>query len=780
MTPFLKRIRRKLKYNEFFPVDLTAGITLVLGVTILLGVTIFSWLLTKTTTYERNHAAFETLSKDNEQALIHRIESYRQSLDSGAALFAASDLVTTDDWKTFVDILKIEETLPGINGIGFIEQVLRSQEREYVEDVRSRGVKDFAVHPRTQWSEILPIVYIEPNSKNSEAVGLDIGFEANRRAAAQAARDSGKATITKRIFLVQDHEKSAGFLLLRPMYQPRWPLETVSQRRAAFRGWIYAPFIASRFMQDLTASQGKNFSITVHDGKSTSESELIFENGPESIASRSAQYSVTKVLPIMGQEWTVSWHSTPEFESSVGTQEPKFVLIGGLALMLAFVTLVIFFARRESYVKQEVANKTKILVDKEKEIVSALEVAEAATGAKSKFLANMSHEIRTPMNGVIGFTQLLDDGTLNETQKKYVRLISDSGSAMMTLLNDILDISKVDSGSMTITPEPFDVRDLLNSCVKIFSPNAEEKNLTILVEVDRDLPVWIEVDGYRMRQVVMNLLANAIKFTETGYITISAKFRELGPSGQVDCQQSELTISVADTGLGIASDRQEAIFEPFIQEDDSTARKHGGSGLGLTISRQLVELMGGSIQLESQVGRGSKFTLEIPVARLEKGASENLIKFPTQPQPHSENAGGAIRILVAEDHDVNQVLIGEMLNRLGYEFELAVDGAEAVAMIRKAALAENQYDLVLMDLQMPYVDGIKAAQMVREQGIDGQMLPIIALTANAFEQDVERCIEAGMQAHLAKPISIEGLREAVLDWVNEDAVQVQTVPNEAK
>jgi len=647
---------------------------------------------------------------------------------------------------------------------GYIEQILRSGESEYLETLASAGVTGFAVHPRTQWSEILPIVFIEPMSLNKGAVGRDIGFEANRRAAAHLARDTGKATITKRIFLTQDQKKSAGFLLLRPIYKLGHALDSVSQRRAAFRGWIYAPFIASRFMQGLTASQGTKFVISVHNGNFTSESELIFENEPGSEKPRSAQYSVTKVLPIMGQQWTVSWYSTPEFESIVGTQEPRFVLIGGLALVLAFATLVMFSARREAYVKQEVKNKTQILVDKEREIVSALEVAEAATGAKSKFLANMSHEIRTPMNGVIGFTQLLDDGTLNDTQKKYVRLISDSGSAMMTLLNDILDISKVDSGSMTIAPEPFDVRHLLNSCVKIFSPNAEEKNLTIMVEVDKDLPQWVQVDGFRLRQIVMNLLANAIKFTETGYITISAKFTAMGQSGGADSCPSELAISVADTGAGISPDRQHAIFEPFMQEDDSTARKHGGSGLGLTICKQLIELMGGSIRLDSHVGRGSKFTVKIPVSRLERDTSEKLIKFPAQSEARHKNRVGAMRILVAEDQDINQVLIGEMLNRLGYDYELAIDGAEAVAMIRKAEFAENQYDLALMDLQMPYVDGIKATRMVREQGIDAKMLPIIALTANAFEQDVERCMDAGMQAHLAKPLAIEDLRKAVLDW----------------
>tara|TARA_R110000824_G_scaffold211072_3_gene397022 strand:+ start:5801 stop:8101 length:2301 start_codon:yes stop_codon:yes gene_type:complete len=752
------------RFNDFLRIDRTAGITLLLGIIVLLCATIFSWNLTKTTTYERNLAAFKTLSKDSELALTHRIESYRQSLDSGAALFASSDRVTKNDWKTFVDILKIEETLPGINGIGYIEQVLRSEETEYLKDLSSRGVSGFAVHPRTQWSEILPIAYIEPMASNKEAVGLDIGFEANRRSAAYQARDTGKATITRRIFLVQDKEKSAGFLLLRPIYQSGRPLESVSQRRAAFKGWIYAPFIASRFMQGLTASQGTNFGIIVHDGNSTSEAQLIFKNDQASEKHRSAQYQVTKTLPIMGQQWTVSWHSTPEFESSVGTKEPMFVLIGGLALILGFATLVIFYARREAYVKDEVESKTQILVDKEKEIVRALNVAEAATGAKSKFLANMSHEIRTPMNGVIGFTQLLDDGTLNETQRKYVRLISDSGSAMMTLLNDILDISKVDAGSMAITPEPFDVRHLLNSCVKLFSPNAEEKNLVIHIEVDKNLPLWVQVDGFRLRQIVMNLLANGIKFTETGYVTISAAFIDGGQSGEAGGCHSELCLSVADTGVGIASDRQESIFEPFIQEDDSTARKYGGSGLGLTICKQLTELMGGSISMESEVGRGSTFTVKIPVDKLERKKSDNLIEFPTQQETASNNGVIARRILVAEDHDVNQVLIGEMLTRLGYDYELAVDGAEAVAMIRKAELANNQYDLALMDLQMPYVDGIKATRMVREQGIDANILPIVALTANAFDQDIELCLKAGMQAHLAKPLAIEDLRKAVLDW----------------
>lgn len=744
--------------------DRTAAITLFLGIILLLGVTAFSWNLAKTTTYERNLAAFATLAKDSEQALLHRIESYRQSLDSGAALFAASDDVTLSDWKTFVDILKIEDTLPGISGIGFIEPVVRARQSEYLADLAVRGVQDVTVHPQTNRADILSISYIEPIANNREAVGLDIGFEENRRLAAYRARDSGKATITKRIFLVQDKTKSAGFLLLRPIYQSTSSPTSVSDRRAAFRGWIYAPFVASRFMKDLTASQGSNLGITVYDGKAPDVGRLIFKSEADSEKVRSSLYAVTKTLPIMGQTWTISWQSSPEFESSVGTQEPTFVLIGGLALIIAFSTLVIFYARREAYVKEEVRTKTQSLVDKEKEIVRALNVAEAATGAKSKFLANMSHEIRTPMNGVIGFIQLLDDGTLNETQQKYVRLISDSGSSMMTLLNDILDISKVDSGAMVIKPEPSDVRHMLNGCVKLFSPNAEEKRLKLIVNLADNLPDQICVDGFRLRQVVMNLLANAIKFTESGHIAISAHFTEMQPDRQGGDRTGELHISVTDTGVGISPQRQAAIFEPFVQEDDSTARKYGGSGLGLTISKQLVELMDGSIEMESQLATGSTFSVKIPVARVCADVSESSGMSSASLALSSDETVSAKRILVAEDHDINQVLIGEMLTKLGYEYELAIDGAEAIAMIRKAEVADNQYSLVLMDLQMPYVDGIKATRMVRSHGIDAKALPIVALTANAFEQDVARCLQAGMQAHLAKPLAIEHLRTAVFDW----------------
>ncbi|MGB5724785.1 MAG: ATP-binding protein [Parasphingorhabdus sp.] len=317
---------------------------------------------------------------------------------------------------------------------------------------------------------------------------------------------------------------------------------------------------------------------------------------------------------------------------------------------------------------------------------------------------------------------------------------------------------------MAISPEPSDVRHLLNSCVKLFSPNAEEKQLTLLMDLDKNLPRWVKVDGFRLRQIVMNLLANAIKFTESGYITISSVITETPQSGQADACRSELHISVYDTGAGIAPDRQAAIFEPFIQADDSTARKYGGSGLGLTISKQLVELMGGSIQMISHLGRGSEFTVKIPVDRFDEEADENLVKIPTNLLARCENAGIVKRILVAEDHDVNQVLIGEMLTKLGYDHDLAVDGAEAVAMIRKADMEEKQYDLVLMDLQMPYVDGIKATRMVRGHGIDASALPIVALTANAFDQDVDRCIEAGMQAHLAKPLAMEDLQKIVFNW----------------
>jgi signal transduction histidine kinase/DNA-binding NarL/FixJ family response regulator len=418
-------------------------------------------------------------------------------------------------------------------------------------------------------------------------------------------------------------------------------------------------------------------------------------------------------------------------------------------------------ARANRLLELDVAKRKTL----EKELDGARQRAEAAAAAKSSFLANMSHEIRTPMNGVIGFTELLLAGDLSDRQRKKATLIADSGRAMMRLLNDILDLSKVEAGQMVISEETFDLPHALRACAKLLSPAMAQRGLQFHSDIDPGLPKLVVGDGLRLRQIVLNLLGNASKFTLEGSVTLRAALAER--EGQ-QCVQ----IEVVDTGIGIAPERQAAIFDHFVQAEAGTASRFGGTGLGLSISAQLAHLMGGQLRVESDPGKGSRFILTLPLKLAEDDGQAGV---PVAPVAAINDASRgalpdtAFRVLVAEDHDVNQLLIVAMLDQLGFRSDLARDGEEAIAMAEQARAEGAPYSVVLMDVQMPGIDGYEATRRLRANGFTGEALPIIALTANAYADDIAACLDAGMQSHLAKPVKLPDLESALRRWAARPA-----------
>lgn len=373
--------------------------------------------------------------------------------------------------------------------------------------------------------------------------------------------------------------------------------------------------------------------------------------------------------------------------------------------------------------------------------------AEEASKAKSQFLAHMSHEIRTPLNGIIGVADLLNGTPLSEEQNNYVKTIRNSGEALLSIINDILDFSKIEAGKLDLENTSFSLPELCETIRSIFIAPLHNKGLDFEFNMTPQVPVYVASDPLRIKQILINLIGNAIKFTSKGKITL-----RLDAQTSHD-QKIRLMMQVSDTGIGISPDQQHKLFAAFSQIDASTTRKYGGTGLGLQISLKLAELMGGNIELESEEGKGSCFTVHLLVDSGEEPAQQQQsIKVISIKPPED------VRVLVAEDNPTNQMVVKAMLKKLGYDPVIVANGAEAIETAH-----HQEFDVILMDCQMPVLDGFAATQQLRTEARFTQ-LPIIALTAGATLEEQQQCFDAGMTDFLSKPITIDALQKGLAKW----------------
>jgi len=758
----------------------------IVGLILMIGWATSAWIYS----YIRHHAIeldeihFNELVTESESAISSRFNSYVDLLRGAASYYVSSNCVTREEWRTYVDFLKIRQIYPGINGIGFcLPFASIEQHQQFQQEIESESLQSHPVVnvPNVAAAEIDPslkhliITHIEPLDINLSALGLQLSSETNRLQAALLARDSGEPKITGRIILVQDGKARPGFLLYVPAYKPGQPITTPEQRKQAFLGFAYAPFITELFVDGVLGDKNpEQINLSIYDSDSISPDALVYSNITNREANSPVDFDQVRTLNIGGQTFTTTWQRGSRYAG--GT---LYTATGAGVLSALFTCLLAFAAwNYESLVRSkkiievttDELTATNRLLESEIDVRKRAEneagraelEAKSANKAKSEFLAIMSHEIRTPMNSVIGFAQLLSASKLTSEQALWASYIKSSSGGLLSLMDDVLDFSKIEAGKMELENIPFSLREIIEDVTGSFSIQASEKSIIVDAKIGRDIPEYVLGDPTRLKQIIINLVNNGLKFTDKGSVLTHLEW--LG-----DQNNGTARISIVDKGIGIAPDKVDNLFKQFTQADLSTTRRYGGSGLGLSICQRLTGLMNGKIRATSPASQGTTMTVEIPFS-----VSKKVINTPNQevtPIDASQSNEPLAKILLVDDNDLNQILGSTILEQMGYDVTLANDGTEAIKLAK-----QTYYPIIFMDCRMPIMDGFDATLEIRKleaadllpRGAHKKRIAIIALTANVSSEDKEKCYRSGMDDYICKPYEALDFKKVLNTYLDQN------------
>ncbi|MFH1498335.1 MAG: CHASE domain-containing protein [Verrucomicrobiota bacterium] len=670
------------------------------------------------------------------QEALERMEQLRgammrtlEILHAVQALFEVKPEVGRAEFRRFVrSALK---RLPELQALEWIPCVSAGQRADFEAAAAADGLAGFhftEIAPDGQLlmagrrDEYLPVFYVEPVTENFPVLGLDLLADARRREALERAARTGLPTATSPLKLAQVRDRGLGFLVVMAVRDP------VDER---LLGFCLAAFRVERLVEEIFAPLvGRGVRMEIRDA-SEEEGDLLYSAGDGEIAPDGWTYD--QDLPLVGRVWRFRFCPTADFH----TADPDWLRRAAESLQ-----------RTNEILEERVQERTGQLA----ELNAALQVeieerkraeafAAAANRAKSLFLAEMSHEIRTPLNAILGYTQLLQrDPRLADSQLEAVRAITEGGNHLLCLVDGVLDLTKIESGHMELNPVDFDLTVLVNGLAAMFGPRCQQKGLRLRVESLGPTSAWVRGDERKLRQVVVNLLGNAVKFTERGEIRL-----RVVPVGATGTYRFE----VIDTGPGIPQSAQRAVFEPFCQEEGG--RRAGGTGLGLSLARRLVELMGGSLEVNSRPGWGSNFFFALslpPAGQAEPGAAS------TRRPPRRLAPGVNVRALVVDDVPVNRELLAEVLGSLGCEVRAVPGGGEAINALREAPA-----DIVFMDVRMSGLDGIETARVLRRA--EGTRPRLVRYATGAFAHDRAEAAAAGFDDHLPKPFRFEQVADCL-------------------